>query len=287
MATSDRQTEVTNTVASPAVRPTAPEPGEFGDRADHELLNRVQSEPHGSRAHDAACEELVGRYQALVRSCVLRYRDSPEAQEELMQVGYVGLLKAINNFDADIGESLAAYATPCIAGEIKRHFRDKRWQVHVRRSAQELRLEIRKARSDLAQRLSRTPTDSELAEHLGVSSADLLDAQRADLAFQASSLSAPLAEGTDAGTLEELLGGDDPQLETALEMEAVWGHLGELPDREQRLLMMRFYGNMTQSEIGDQLGISQMHVSRLLAHALGYLRDRILESGEQADRNPR
>ena len=86
-----------------------------------------------------------------------------------MQVGYVGLLKAINNFDPDIGESLAAYATPTITGEIKRHFRDKRWQVHVRRSAQELRLEIRKARGDLAQQLSRTPTDSELAEYLGVS----------------------------------------------------------------------------------------------------------------------
>ena len=131
-----------------------------------------------------------------------------------MQVGYVGLLKAINNFDPDIGESLAAYATPCITGEIKRHFRDKRWQVHVRRSAQELRLEIRKARGDLAQQLSRTPTDAELAEHLGVSASDLLDAQRADLAFQASSLSAPLSDGADAGTLEDLLGGDDPQLET-------------------------------------------------------------------------
>jgi RNA polymerase sigma-B factor len=214
---------------------------------------------------------------------VLRYRDSPEPQDELMQVGYVGLLKAINNFDPDIGQSLAAYATPCITGEIKRHFRDKRWQVHVRRSAQELRLEVRTARSDLAQRLSRTPTDAELADHLGVTAADLLDAQRADLAFQASSLSAPLVEGADAGTLEDHLGGDDPQLETALEMEAVWGHIAELPAREQRLLMMRFYGNMTQSEIGDQLGISQMHVSRLLAHALSYLRDRILESDQQAD----
>jgi RNA polymerase sigma-B factor len=272
-------------VPSPSVHPTSSASAEPVDRADHALLKTVQSKPHGNRDRDAACEELVGRYQALVRSCVLRYRDSPEPQDELMQVGYVGLLKAINNFDPDIGESLAAYATPCITGEIKRHFRDKRWQVHVRRSAQELRLETRMARSDLAQRLSRMPTDAELAEHLGVTAADLLDAQRADLAFQASSLSAPLAEGTDAGTLEDHLGGDDPQLETALEMEAVWGHLGELPDREQRLLMMRFYGNMTQTEIGNQLGISQMHVSRLLAHALGYLRDRMLESGQQAEQD--
>jgi len=272
----------------PTARRTSPDPADFGKQADHELLKTIQSEPHGTPVREAACEALVGRYQGLVRSCVLRYRDSPEPHEELMQVGYVGLLKAINNFDPEIGESLAAYATPTITGEIKRHFRDKRWQVHVRRSAQELRLEIRKARGDLAQELSRTPTDSELAEYLGVSASDLLDAQRADLAFQASSLSAPLSDGTDAGTLEDLLGGEDPQLENTLDMEAVWGHLGELPDREQRLLMMRFYGNMTQSEIGDQLGVSQMHVSRLLARALAYLRDRILESdpelsGAEAD----
>ncbi len=251
-----------------------------GDGADHELLRVIQSSPRGSRSREDACEKLVGRYRGLVRSCVLHYRDSPEPIEELMQVGYVGLLKAINNFDPSVGESLAAYAQPCISGEIKRHFRDKRWQVHVRRSAQELRIAARASRNELAQRLSRMPTQAELADHLGVTAADMLDAQRAELAFQASSLDAPLTEGTDAGTLADVLGCEDPRLERTLEIAAVWWHLGELPDREQRMLMMRFYGNMTQSEIGDQLGISQMHVSRLLAHALGYLRDRILGRGE-------
>jgi RNA polymerase sigma-B factor len=246
------------------------------ERSDTELLMRVQSEPRGSRSREDACAVLVDRYQALVRSCVLRYRDSPEPNEELMQVGYVGLLKAINNFDAAIGGSLAAYAQPCISGEIKRHFRDKRWQVHVRRSAQERRLEIRAARGELAQQLSRMPSDAELAEHLGISDAELLDAQRADMAFQASSLDAPLSDGHDTGTLADVLGCEDPHIETALEMDAFWGHLSELPEREQNLLLMRFYGNMTQTEIGDELGISQMHVSRLLAHALGYLRDRML-----------
>ncbi|HEY3906454.1 MAG TPA: SigB/SigF/SigG family RNA polymerase sigma factor [Streptosporangiaceae bacterium] len=242
---------------------------------DSELLRLVQSEPQGSAQREQSCALLVKRYQALVRSCVLRYRDSPEPTEELMQVGYVGLLKAINNFDPEIGGSLAAYAKPCVSGEIKRHFRDKRWQVHVRRSAQELRLEIRKARSELSQELSRMPSDAELGEHLGISAADLLDAQRADLAFQASSLDAPLSDGGDAGTLADVLGYEDPNLEYTLEMDAVWEHLGELPEREQNLLLMRFYGNMTQTEIGDELGISQMHVSRLLAHALSYLRDRL------------
>src|ERR1700761_4829052 len=169
------------------------------ESSDAELLLLVQRQPAGSRAREDACATLVARYKSLVRSCVLHYRDSPEPTEELMQVGYVGLLKAINNFDPEIGGSLAAYAQPCVSGEIKRHFRDKRWQVHVRRSAQERRLEIRKARTDLAQQLSRMPTDTELAEHLGLSAADLLDAQRADLAFQASSIDAPLtSEGSES-----------------------------------------------------------------------------------------
>jgi RNA polymerase sigma-B factor len=253
----------------------------LADCGDSELLTQIQSAEPGSRTREAACAVLIERYQALVRSCVLRYRDSPEPTEELMQVGYVGLLKAINNFDPAIGGSLAAYAQPCVSGEIKRHFRDKRWQVHVRRSAQELRLEIRKARGELAQQLCRTPSDSELAEHLGISDADLLDAQRADLAFQASSIDAPLSESNDAGTLADVLGREDPNIETTLEMDAVWGHLSELPEREQNLLLMRFYGNMTQTEIGDELGISQMHVSRLLAHALSYLRERMLNSASE------
>jgi RNA polymerase sigma-B factor len=270
-------------LVSPPIRRISPHRAELSGRPDSDLLKTVQSEPRGSSAHDSACEELVSRYEPLVRSCALRYRDSPEPHEELMQVGYVGLLKAINNFDPDIGESLAAYATPCITGEIKRHFRDKRWQVRVRRSAQELRLEMRTARSELAQRFARTPTDAEVAEHLGVGAADLLDARRADQAFQASSLAAPLSEEADAGTLEDLLGGEDPELETTVAMQAVWAHLGELPDREQRLLMMRFWGNMTQAEIGAQLGVSQMQVSRLLTHAVAYLRDRILGSGQDRD----
>jgi RNA polymerase sigma-B factor len=255
-------------------------PPQAAERSDQELLRLVQSLPNDSEDHDAACEELITRYQALVRSCALRYRQSPESQEELMQVGYVGLLKAINNFDPTLGGNLAAYAQPCVSGEIKRHFRDKRWQVHVRRSTQELRQELRRARVDLTQRLARSPRSDELATHLGVSDEDLRDAERADLVFQASSLDAPLPGGDEAGSLAEVMGAEDPQLEHALDIQAVWTHWGDLPVRQQRLLMMRFYGNMSQAEIGDRLGISQMHVSRLLAAALDYLRDRIV--GEDA-----
>src|SRR5580692_6955412 len=147
--------------------------------SDSDLVWTVQSRPKGDPERESACETLVARYQGLVRSCVQRYRDTPESPEELMQVGYLGLLKAINNFDVAVGPSLAAYAQPCVSGEIKRYFRDKRWQVRVRRPVQELRLRIRTATAELTQQLSRPPGDAELAAHLGVTEAEVAAAQLA------------------------------------------------------------------------------------------------------------
>lgn len=242
---------------------------------DLELLDTMRALPAGSEEHDTACDILVSRYTKLVRSCVRRYSDSPEPTEDLMQVGYVGLLKAINNFNPVFGTSLSAYAQPCITGEIKRHFRDKRWQVHVRRAAQELLLEVRAADDMLTQQLGREPTDAELADHLGVSESELSEARRADVVFHVYSLDAPLSEREESSELAEVLGSEDPGVEHTLNMEAVTAHWGELPAREQRILLLRFYGNLTQAEIGERLGISQMHVSRLLARALGYLRERL------------
>ncbi|HUL25360.1 MAG TPA: SigB/SigF/SigG family RNA polymerase sigma factor [Streptosporangiaceae bacterium] len=261
----------------------APAPGvALAERDDSELLALIRAPDSGDELRAAAREIIVTRYQSLVRGCVHRYRDSPEPVEDLMQAGYVGLLKAINNFDPALGQNLAAYAQPCVSGEIKRHFRDKRWQVHVKRSAQELLLQVRKARSELAQELGRSPRDGELAQYLDVSLDDLRDAQRADMVFHSHSLDAPLYGQEDPTTLSELIGQEDPQVEHTLDMESVLTHWNDLPEREQRILTMRFYGNMTQAEIGERLGISQMHVSRLLARALRYLRDRLLGDGEEA-----
>jgi RNA polymerase sigma-B factor len=257
-----------------ACRSTPARAGLDGCR-DLELVDVVQSLPPGSPARTSAFELLLGRHQALVGSCVRRYRDSPEPHEDLMQVGYLGLLRAINNFDPAIGSNLAAYAQACIRGEIKRHFRDNRWQVHVRRSTQELRLQMRRARAELTQRLSRTPADADLARYLKLTDEELLDVGRADRAFEVYSLDAPLS-GENTGTLAEVIGAEDPRLELSLDIAAVWTHMSELSARDQRVLFMRFYGNMSQSEIARQLGISQMHVSRLQRAALGYLRERIL-----------
>jgi RNA polymerase sigma-B factor len=245
---------------------------------DDELLRRFRACPPGSEERSAACEVLIKRHEKLVRSCVRVYRGSPEPVEDLMQVGYVGLLKAINNYDPEIGHSLTAYAAPCVSGEIKRHFRDKRWQVHVRRSAQERLLELRKATEELTHRLGRRPSDQELRERLGVTADELSEARQADLVFSTYSLDAPLSDREDPAQLGDVLGDEDEGVEHAIDMEAVTTHWNELPEREQRILVMRFYGNLTQSEIGDQLGISQMHVSRLLARALGHLRERLLDA---------
>src|SRR3984957_19323160 len=223
----------------PGGSPAGREPG------DGELLALVQSRPPGDPERDTACEALVARYANIVRACAARYRDSPESAEDLMQVGYVGLMKAINNFDPEVGDSLAAYAQPCVSGEIKRHFRDKRWQIRVRRSTQELRLRIGSVTADLTQQLSRPPGDAELAAHLGVTEAEIADAQLASHAFQATSLDGPAGADDDSACLGDLLSAEDPALE-------------------------------------QELDISQMHVSRLLSHALGYLRDRITGTAEPA-----
>jgi RNA polymerase sigma-B factor len=244
--------------------------------SDDELLQRFHALQRGSEERAAVCEVLVQRHDKLVRSCVRQYRGSPEPTEDLMQVGYVGLLKAINNYDPAIGSSLTAYAAPCVSGEIKRHFRDKRWQIHVRRSAQELLLELRKATEELTHTLGRQPDEDELARRLGVSGGDLLEARQADMVFSTYSLDAPLSDREDPAQLGDMLGDDDADVEHTIDMEAVAAHWDELPEREQRILVMRFYGNLTQAEIGMRLGISQMHVSRLLARALGHLRSRLL-----------
>ncbi|HTR93423.1 MAG TPA: SigB/SigF/SigG family RNA polymerase sigma factor [Trebonia sp.] len=254
---------------------------ELAQLADDELLIRFRALPRDSHQRSVACEILVQRYERLVRSCVRQYRGSPEPVEDLMQVGYVGLLKAINNYDPSFGSGLSAYAAPCVSGEIKRHFRDKRWQVHVRRSAQELLLELRKATEALTHSLGRTPADEELTERLGCSAEELLEARQADMVFSAYSLDAPLSDRDDPAQLSDVLGDEDAEMEHAIDMEAVSTHWDELPEREQRILVMRFYGNLTQAEIGARLGISQMHVSRLLTRALGHLRSRLLDNPEE------
>jgi RNA polymerase sigma-B factor len=257
----------------PGPRVSAPARGALEELTDDGLLERCRKYPRDAPERDAACDVLVRRYTPLVRACARQYANSPEPVEDLMQAGYVGLLKAINYYDPAYGKGLRAYAVPCIAGEIKRHFRDKRWQVRVTRPVQELLLELRAAAEDLTHELGRVPGDADLAGRLGVTVEELREARQAAGAFSALSLDAPLSGSDDPAELVDLLGEDDPEVEQAVDMEAVASHWEQLPRREQRILIMRYYGNLTQEEIAVRLGISQMHVSRLQARALGRLRD--------------
>jgi RNA polymerase sigma-B factor len=243
---------------------------------DGDLLAHYRSHAPGSRERDAACEVLVQRYTPVVRACVRQYRNSPESAEDLMQVGYLGLLKAIGNYNPEFGNGLRAYAVPCITGEIKRHFRDKRWQVRVTRPLQELLLEMRGAAEDLTHELGRQPCEDELAGRLGVAPEELREARQAGDAFSALSLNAPAGYEEDSAELGDLLGLEDAAIEHAVGMEAVAQHWDELPRREQQVLILRFYGNHTQEEVAARLGLSQMHISRLQARALARLRNRIL-----------
>src|SRR5215471_1772682 len=253
---------------------------------DEDLIGLVQSLPYGSPRRAAAYEELVRRYDFVVKTCVRRYRDSPESVEDLMQVGYLGLLKAISKFDPELGPNLTAYAQPCVSGELKRHFRDKRWQVRVHRTSQENMLAVRDVRATLTQHLGRTPDEHELAEAAGLTLEELREAGHAEVAFRPYYLDAPVSSDEETTTFGELLGGDDPGIDLAVDTDALWSHWSTLPQRQQRILAMRFYGNMTQAEIGNRLGISQMHVSRLLDNALARLRD-CLTGGSAPPRKPR
>jgi RNA polymerase sigma-B factor len=263
--------------------PGAPRPAfrhDLPGLEDRELLALTASLPRSSQTRAGALDLLVTRYRNLVRSCVQRYTRSPESAEDLMQVGYVGLLKAINNFDPAFGFSLTAYAEPCITGELKKHFRDKRWQVHVARRLQERVLEVRQAEHSLTQQLGHMPTDCELAGELGIGAADVREARQAEQVLQPFSLDESLRGQPGSASLDDLLGAEDPRLEHMLGMQAIATHWAELPAREQQIVVLRYYRGMTQAQIGKQIGISQMQVSRLLAHALGYLRPRLFGQPE-------
>ncbi|MFD0854359.1 SigB/SigF/SigG family RNA polymerase sigma factor, partial [Actinomadura adrarensis] len=215
-------------------------------------------------------DALVERFHGLVRSLARRYFGRGEPSEDILQAGYVGLVKALDRFDPGKGP-FPGYARSMILGEVKRHFRDTTWSVHVPRRIQELRSRLAHAAGQLTQDGAGTPTHRELADHLGLNEEEALQAERAGDAYRCLSLDAPL-DHADGASLLDTIGHDDEQLELAVDLHALRQLLNQLPERERNILLMRFYGNMSQSEIAQRLGISQMHVSRLLRRTLDDLR---------------
>jgi RNA polymerase sigma-B factor len=219
-------------------------------------------------------DKLVTGYLPVVQHIARRFAGRGEPVDDLEQAGTVGLLNAVDRFEPDRGIDFLSYAVPTITGEVRRHFRDRTWSMRVPRRLKDVQSSINGAVGPLSQQLGRAPRPSEIAAHLGIATEEVVEGLDAQQAYRSSSLD-ELVSGADT-TLTETLGTADAELEKVEYRQTLAPLLDELPERERTILVLRFFGNMTQTQIADRVGISQMHVSRLLAQTVGNLRRRML-----------
>ncbi|MEV4133937.1 RNA polymerase sigma factor SigF [Dactylosporangium sp. NPDC049742] len=273
--------DVSRAIAQSHETPTESSSTRANDAQAKALLSLLGDLPAGAD-RDRVRARLIELYIPLAEYLARRFRNRGEQFDDLVQVANLGLIKSVDGYDPGRGAAFTSYAIPMIVGELKRHFRDKGWDVRVPRRLQELRLEISKVSGDLAQDLGRSPTVADLAARLNVSEEEIIEGLDCGQAYRALSLDAPAGDNTDAGAngLGDLLGGEDPDMVNVENREALRPILAKLPEREQKIIAMRFHGNLTQSQIAAQLGISQMHVSRLLAGALRTLRSELTALAE-------
>jgi RNA polymerase sigma-B factor len=247
------------------------------DRArERELLSIVHDSKRSDAERTVARNELVTLHLPLVNFLARRFRDRGEPLDDLIQVGTIGLINAVDRFDAERGFEFSSFATPTIIGEIKRHFRDKGWAIRVPRRAQELRMMLNQATVELTQSTGRSPNVRELAAHLKITEEEVIDGIEAAAAYSTTSLDAHVGNDEDASTIADFMGDDDPDLGNVEDREALRPLLAALPARERQILGKRFFQGMTQGQIAEELNISQMHVSRLLAKSLATLREGML-----------
>lgn len=236
-----------------------------------ELFRQLHGD--GSEAErSTARDSLVHLHLPLVEHCARRFRNRGEPHEDLVQVGTIGLLKAIDRFDTGREVEFTTYATPTIIGEIKRHFRDKGWAIRVPRRLQELRMQITTVTGELSQSLGRSPTPRELAEAIGCTVEEVMEGIESGNAYATLSLDGGDDSDDGPASLLDSLGATDSGMEHVEIRESVKPLLESLPAREKKILLLRFFKNMTQSQIAAEVGISQMHVSRLLSRTLEQLR---------------
>jgi RNA polymerase sigma-B factor len=274
--------EITDTPADGSA-PAPPEvpPGRFeaSKRRSAELLVELTADGASQASRTAARDELVHLHLPLVEHCARRFRNRGEPFEDLVQVGTIGLIKSIDRFESDRGVEFSTYATPTIIGEIKRYFRDKGWAIRVPRRLQELRMQIGAVSAELTQSLGRSPTPRELAENLGCTVEEIVEGIESSNAYATLSLDASdNGEDGAAATMLDAIGVDDANLEHVEIRESLKPLLDQLEPREKKILLLRFFKNMTQSQIADEIGVSQMHVSRLLTRTLAQLRRSLEES---------
>ncbi|WP_328459572.1 SigB/SigF/SigG family RNA polymerase sigma factor [Actinoplanes sp. NBC_00393] len=239
------------------------------DRAS-ELIMAMAALPAGHPSRAGLRDRAIEAWLPLARHLSNRYANRGEPRDDLYQVAVMGLIKATDRFEADRGVDFAGFAIPTIVGELKRHFRDKTWSVRVPRRLQELRLAITGANNTLSHTLGRAPTVADIAKHLEISEDEVIEGLEGARAYNSTSLSTPISEG---GTeLGETLGAEDTGFAEAEARISLGPAMATLDEREQKIVTLRFYGNLTQQQIAEQIGISQMHVSRLLTKALAKLR---------------
>ncbi|GAB2857460.1 RNA polymerase sigma factor SigF [Streptomyces deserti] len=239
------------------------------------MFLKLRQLEQGSPEYAELRNQLVRMHLPLVEHLARRFRNRGEPLDDLTQVATIGLIKSVDRFDPDRGVEFSTYATPTVVGEIKRHFRDKGWAVRVPRRLQELRLSLTTATAELSQLHGRSPTVHELAEKLAISEEEVLEGLESANAYSTLSLDVPDTDD-ESPAVADTLGAEDEALEGVEYRESLKPLLEDLPPREKRILLLRFFGNMTQSQIAQEVGISQMHVSRLLARTLAQLREKLL-----------
>ncbi|MFI2506852.1 RNA polymerase sigma factor SigF [Streptomyces sp. NPDC018972] len=252
------------------------------DTAD--AFRRLAALPPGPE-REALRDGIVEAWLPMADRLAGRFRSRGESFDDLRQVAALGLVKAVDRYDPELGNAFESYAVPTVTGEIKRHFRDHLWILHVPRRVQDLRNRVRHASQDLSQTVpGRRPTVAEIAEHADLSEEDVRTGQEALESFTALSLDAELPGSDDGYSLADALGAPDPALDTVVDREAVKERLAALPERERAILYMRFFDDMTQSSIAEELGISQMHVSRLISRCCGRVREQVMEDADETQR---
>jgi RNA polymerase sigma-B factor len=239
-------------------------------REDRELLRRYHEDGDPS-----AREQLIARHLPLVRALARRYAGRGEPLEDIEQVGAIGLIKAIDRFDIEREVSLATYATPNVVGEIKRHFRDKGWAIRVPRSLQELNAKMSSTIDDLTARLGHSPSVTEIAAALNTTNEEVLEALEVGSAYTALSLDAGPAGSDDDSDPMETIGGEDAEFDRSEDRATLGPALAQLPDREREILRMRFEEGLPQTQIAERVGLSQMHVSRLIRRSLATMREEL------------
>jgi RNA polymerase sigma-B factor len=254
-----------------------PQPDHYADRNEQRaetvrLLRRMRSLPPGDREWSRLREKLIADHMNYARHISRRYVKSEATSEDFAQVAYLALVKAVDGFDPDYGAGFLGYVTAMIIGEIKRHYRDATWAVHVPRRMQELSHELLRATDALTAELGQPPTIDQLARRLATSRSAVIEALDASNAYRTASLNRPVGSETGSISMSELLGDDDPNFERVVDRQVLRGLIAELDERDKRIVLMRFFRGMTQVEIGAELGISQMHVSRLITKLLAQLR---------------